>query len=35
MIGNRISLITLGVCDLERSLAYYSAVGFEPETVLE
>ena len=35
MIGNRISLITLGVRDLERSVAYYRAVGFEPETVLE
>ena len=35
MIGNRISLITLGVQDLKRSVAYYKAVGFEPETVLE
>ena len=35
MIGNRISLITLGVRDLGRSVKYYRAVGFEPETVLE
>jgi len=35
MIGNRISLITLGVRDLGQSVAYYKAVGFEPETIME
>lgn len=35
MTGNRISLITLGVSDLARSVAYYTAVGFTAEEVLE
>lgn len=29
--GNRVTLITLGVDDLERAKAYYAAVGFEAE----
>lgn len=29
MNGNRVTLITLGVADLERAKAYYAAVGFE------
>lgn len=28
--NQRISLITLGVADLERSIAFYSALGWEP-----
>lgn len=35
MTGNRITLITLGVTDLARAVAYYKAIGFTPEEVLE
>ena len=31
MNGNRVSLITLGVTDLERSKAFYEAIGFVAE----
>ncbi|WP_420861708.1 VOC family protein [Algirhabdus cladophorae] len=35
MNSNRINLITLGVADLTRSVAYYKAIGWVPEEVLE
>lgn len=35
MNNNRINLITLGVTDLDRSVAYYKAIGWVPEEVLE
>ena len=31
MNGNRVTLITLGVSDLDRSKAYYTALGFNAE----
>lgn len=34
-MGNRITLITLGVADLKVSRAYYEALGWEPEEALE
>jgi len=35
MTMNRVTLITLGVKDLTRACAYYDAIGWIPETVLE
>lgn len=35
MTMNRVTLITLGVKDLTRTCAYYDALGWVPETVME
>jgi hypothetical protein len=35
MTPNRITLITLGVADLARSRAYYEALGWVPEQVMD
>lgn len=35
MTENRITLVTLGVTDLDRSRRYYEAIGWTAETVLE
>lgn len=35
MTPQRVSLITLGVADLERSKAFYGALGWQPEEALE
>jgi catechol 2,3-dioxygenase-like lactoylglutathione lyase family enzyme len=35
MKANRITLVTLGVSDVARSVAYYSALGWQPEEVME
>ncbi len=35
MTANRITLVTLGVADLDRARAYYEALGWQPAEVLE
>lgn len=35
MKTNRVTLITLGVKDLERAVAFYGAIGWEPSSVLD
>ncbi len=34
MTPQRVTLITLGVADLERSTAFYAALGWEPKEYL-
>lgn len=35
MKANRVTLITLGVADLDRAVAFYNAIGWEPSEVME
>lgn len=35
MKTNRVTLITLGVKDLERAVAFYGAIGWEPSNVMD